>query len=73
MATKKWEESTKCIGEDTITDPDEPIDEQIIALARRKYCEDGSLEIDHGAKVSRGSENGAYVQAWVWVDFEDME
>ena len=40
------------------------------------YAEDGVLEIDGEAKVSRTDEDnddksargGAYVQAWVWVD-----
>lgn len=30
---------------------------------------DGELEVDDGAIVSEGEDNGAYVQAWVWVDF----
>lgn len=42
-------------------------DEQYIAKARKEYQEDGSIEVDDGAPVSRGSDPGAYVQAWVWV------
>jgi hypothetical protein len=45
--------------------------EAIRDLARDKYARDGELEIDHGAKVSEGSDDGAYVQAWVWVDLSD--
>lgn len=28
-------------------------------------------EVDADAKVSEGDNNGAYVQAWVWVSFVD--
>lgn len=28
---------------------------------------DGELEIDDGAPVSTGDDDGAYVQCWVWV------
>lgn len=39
--------------------------------ARTAYHEEGRIEIDDGAPVSRNSERGvdqgAYVQAWVWV------
>jgi hypothetical protein len=31
---------------------------------------DGDLELDNGAKVSEGDENGAYIQVWMWVSFE---
>lgn len=43
--------------------------QDIIELA----CEQrsaGDLEIDDDAKVSEGDDNGAYVQAWVWVSFD---
>src|SRR5712691_6732601 len=38
--------------------------------AKRLHQEDGECEIDANAKISRAStedEEGAYVQAWVWV------
>jgi hypothetical protein len=35
--------------------------------AKRLFHEDGTLEIDGTATVSEGSDDGAYVQAWVWV------
>jgi hypothetical protein len=35
--------------------------------ARDLYQEEGSIEIDSNAIVSRGDEAGAYVEAWVWV------
>jgi hypothetical protein len=28
-----------------------------------------SAQIEDDATVSEGDDNGAYVQAWVWVDF----
>jgi len=43
---------------------------EIIEMARNDnpIC-DGELEIDDNAVVSHGEDNGAYVQAWVWVGF----
>jgi hypothetical protein len=38
--------------------------------AKRLYHSDGSIEVDGNARVSRGSETGAYVEAWVWVPME---
>ena len=52
---------------------DEPTDEQVIALAKKQYHNEGTLEIDEGATISRGAENGAYVQAWVWVEFPEKK
>lgn len=43
---------------------------EIIDMARNDYgARDGELEIDDNAVVSHGEDNGAYVQAWVWVGF----
>ena len=59
--------------------------EQIRELARKLHEEDGAVEIDDDAKISEiveGEEceivgpdpdNGAYVQAWVWVPFAGVE
>lgn len=47
--------------------------ESIVKLAQSIWHEDGAIEIDDTAQVSEGFDNGAYVQAWVWVDFEDTE
>lgn len=41
---------------------------QYIKKAREQYQSEGSIEIDDNAVVSRGSDPGAYVQAWVWVE-----
>jgi len=35
--------------------------------AKELYQEEGEIEIDDNARVSAGSKEGAYVQAWVWV------
>ena len=45
----------------------------IINLAQEEYDKDITCEIDDNAKISEGNDNGAYVQAWVWVDFEGTE
>lgn len=54
--------------------------EKIIELARELYYEEGAIEIDAvtdktpdqvlESMISEGADNGAYVQAWVWVDFD---
>ncbi len=41
-------------------------DNEVIAVARRRYMEDGVIEIDHGAHVDH-TDNGAWVSAKVWV------
>jgi hypothetical protein len=39
--------------------------------AKELFHREGELEIDPGAPVSKGGDDGAYVQAWVWVpDYE---
>lgn len=48
-------------------------EERIREMAFEEYHDDGTIEIDSGAKVSEGTDNGAYVQAWVWVDFAGTE
>lgn len=54
-------------------------DEEYIAKARAQYGKDGEIEIDDDAEVSRAhdhapgapchhlDDDGAYVQAWVWI------
>lgn len=44
-----------------------------IAAARNTWHRDGEIEIDDNAQVSRDSEPGAYVQAWVRVYDHDLE
>jgi hypothetical protein len=38
-------------------------------LARATLAREGELEFDDDAIVSEGNDNGAYLQAWAWVDF----
>lgn len=54
--------------------PKLPTNQQMIAAARQLHQEDGHLEIDDNAVVSRSEDNeaeGAYVQAWLWIDDEE--
>jgi hypothetical protein len=45
----------------------------IVQMARKAHAVDGVCEISDDAAVSDGDDNGAYVQAWVWVDFQRTE
>lgn len=47
--------------------------EGIAALAKAQHHSEGSCEIDEHPVISEGDDNGAYVQAWMWVDFADTE
>ena len=47
--------------------------ERVVALAQERYSRDGAIQIDADAAISDGSDNGTYVQAWVWVDFTGTE
>ena len=49
-----------------------PADLQIIEQASKKWESEGELEIDEPTLVS-GSDDGAYVLAWVWVYHEKNE
>ena len=49
---------------------------KVVVAARDGYAMDGMLEVDVNAKLSIGKDarervDGCYVQAWVWVRFED--
>ncbi len=51
----------------------QPTRKEMIAAGRGLYQSD-DIEIDHNAKLSRAEgnpENGAFVQAWVWVSDEE--
>ena len=48
---------------------DDPRRQQILELARATLAREGELEFDEGAIVSEADDNGAYLQAWAWVDF----
>ena len=43
--------------------------DRIREMAREEYVREGEIEVDDNAVVSEGDDNGAYVQAWVWVSF----
>jgi len=49
---------------------DRNLEERYVAAAKALNKEEGILEVDAGALVSH-SEEGAYVQAWVWVSDPD--
>jgi hypothetical protein len=44
-----------------------------VEAAKRLFHEEGSIEIDDNAKVSKGDANGAYVEAWVWVSNDELK
>ena len=41
-----------------------------VAIAR--HHDEGTLEVDAGATVSKGDGSGAYVEAWVWVSDDEI-
>ena len=43
--------------------------EELRELADSQHSESEGLEIDGDAATSEGDDNGAYVAAWLWVDF----
>lgn len=48
-------------------------EKKIRQLADSTLGRDGEIEFDDDAKVSESEDNGAYVQAWVWVSFFGTE
>jgi hypothetical protein len=48
-------------------------DQRIRELADQAHGKDGEVEFDEDAIVSEGEDNGAYVQAWVWVGFSGTD
>jgi hypothetical protein len=46
---------------------------RIIKLAKAQLHRDGECEIENTSIVSESTDNGAYVQAWVWVNFADTD
>ncbi len=39
--------------------------------AKELYHQEGEIEVDDNARVSSGTDKGAYVQAWVWVPSQE--
>ena len=54
--------------ESHVKDPSEE-DKKAFDLAREHFHVEGEIEIDDEPIISHGDDNGAYVSAWVWVDF----
>ncbi|HEV8146431.1 MAG TPA: hypothetical protein VGP79_08625 [Bryobacteraceae bacterium] len=52
---------------------DEKSDQWFRSRATELYHEDGEIEVAHDAPVSRGDDEGAYVQAWVWIPLDEEE
>jgi hypothetical protein len=51
-----------------------PSDEATVRAAHRMFHDEGTIEVDDNATVSRADGNldrGAYVQAWVWVSDDE--
>ena len=66
-ALKRWDDAArKYLGLDAID-----VTAAFRKAARDQYQREGEIEIDDSAIVS-DSEDGAYVQAWVWVDRSDL-
>ena len=42
-------------------------DEWFRSRANELYGQDGYIEVDGNARICRGDDDGAYVEAWVWV------
>jgi hypothetical protein len=41
--------------------------------AAELYNKDGQIEVDGNARISYGDDDGAYVEAWVWVPLKEEE
>lgn len=46
-------------------------DQEIREFARREVQIPGEIEIDDDAKVGRGDDRTAWVQAWIYFDLPD--
>lgn len=46
---------------------DDDSDPYVAAAQQHRLLEEGTLEVDGWAVVSRGDDDGAYVVAWLWV------
>lgn len=50
---------------------EEKYEKELIKIARNRYCT-GDLEIDDAPSVSYG-DDGAFIQAWIWVSYDEVE
>ena len=48
-----------------------PTENRYIKAARRMWHRDGEIEIDDWTVISP-SDDGAYVQSWVWISNDDL-
>jgi hypothetical protein len=48
-------------------------DEWFRTRAKQLFHDEGQVEVDSNARVSTGSDDGAYVEAWVWVSSNDKQ
>ena len=48
-----------------------PSHEQYRKAAKRLFEKEGTIEIDDAARISQGTDPGAYVQCWCWVSDEE--
>lgn len=44
-----------------------------LAAQSKHLYQEGDIEVDSNAKVSISPDGGAYVQAWTWIDEEEVE
>ena len=52
---------------DETVESDGKSDDWYRARAKELYCVEGEIEVDSNARISRGDDHGAYVEAWLWV------
>ena len=48
-------------------------DKWFCTRAKELYHRDGQIEVNGNARISRGDDEGAYVEAWVWVPLKEEE
>lgn len=46
---------------------------QYVEVAKVLYHDEGTVEIDDKPSISRSTDGGAYVAAWVWVSDSDVQ
>jgi len=64
-ALDEIEKALAAKAEETDGEIPTPTDQEIYDL-----IDNTDVEVDADAKISRGDDNGAYVQCWLWVGFE---
>lgn len=53
-------------------EPPGPTDAQYRHAAQLLHADDDDTQIDAAASVSRGDDDGAYVQAWLWIPRKEL-